>query len=254
MKEELVIRNLSAGYDKKVVVSDISFRAKKGEITVVLGPNGSGKSTLLKTIGRIIKPYSGEISLYGEDILALKQSQSAKRITYLSQSRGIPEIRVENLVLHGRFPYTGYPRRYKKEDYDKVNDALKKMGIYHKREELMSSLSGGERQKVYIAMCLVQETDVILFDEPTTFLDISRQYQVLSEARELADEGKCIIMVLHDIPVSLETADKIVLMDKGRIVMEGKSDEVFDSGILQTVFGVEVKKTVDHYYTKRAEQ
>ena len=164
MSDELIVRNLSAGYDGKRVINDISFSAKKGEMTVIVGPNGSGKSTLLKSIGGIIKPFKGEISLCGEDLLSMKERERAKKVSYLSQNRGMAEIRVENLVLHGRFPYTGYPRRYKAEDYDKVWRALKKMGIYEKRDEMVSSLSGGERQKVYIAMCLVQETDVILFD------------------------------------------------------------------------------------------
>ena len=125
------------------------------------------------------------------------------------------------------------------------------MGIEDKKDQLVSSLSGGERQKVYIAMCLVQETDVLLFDEPTTFLDISRQFKLLDEAKKLAKEGKCVVIVLHDIIQALETADNMVVMDEGRVVMEDTPSSVYDSGILEKVFSLRINKESSHYYYSR---
>ena len=248
MMKGLVVRDISAGYDKKTVLENVSFSAEKGSVTAILGPNGSGKSTLLKVISKIITPYKGEIVLDGEDLFSLSRVENAKKVAYLPQSRNTSDIKVSSLVLHGRFPYTGYPRRYTKEDYKKVDEALEKMGLQDKKDTLVSSLSGGERQKVYIAMCLVQETDVILFDEPTTFLDISRQFKVLSEAKELAREGKCVIVVLHDIIQALETADKIVVMKDGRTVAEDTPEAVYSSGILDSVFDIKIRKDSDHYH------
>ncbi len=248
MMKGLVVRDISAGYDKKTVLENVSFSAEKGSVTAILGPNGSGKSTLLKVISKIITPYKGEIVLDGEDLFSLSRVENAKKVAYLPQSRNTSDIKVSSLVLHGRFPYTGYPRRYTKEDYKKVDEALEKMGLLDKKDTLVSSLSGGERQKVYIAMCLVQETDVILFDEPTTFLDISRQFKVLSEAKELAREGKCVIVVLHDIIQALETADKIVVMKDGRTVAEDTPEAVYSSGILDSVFDIKIRKYADHYH------
>ncbi len=248
MMKGLVVRDISAGYDKKTVLENVSFSAEKGSVTAILGPNGSGKSTLLKVISKIITPYKGEIVLDGEDLFSLSRVENAKKVAYLPQSRNTSDIKVSSLVLHGRFPYTGYPRRYTKEDYKKVDEALEKMGLLDKKDTLVSSLSGGERQKVYIAMCLVQETDVILFDEPTTFLDISRQFKVLSEAKELAREGKCVIVVLHDIIQALETADKIVVMKDGRTVAEDTPEAVYSSGILDSVFDIKIRKDSDHYH------
>lgn len=248
MKDGLVVKNITAGYEKKRVIEDVSFYGEKGKVTAIIGPNGCGKSTLLKTISKVITPEKGEILLDGVNLLSLTRTESAKRVSYLSQSRNTSEIKVSSLVLHGRFPYTGYPRRYSNSDYKKVDAALEKMGVGNKRDELVSSLSGGERQKVYIAMCLVQETDVILFDEPTTYLDISRQFKVLAEAKEIAREGKCVIVVLHDIIQALETADKIVVMDKGRVVLENTPDEVYASGVLDSVFDINIKRASDHYH------
>ena len=251
MKEGLIVKNINAGYDKKRVLEDVSITADMGKVTAILGPNGSGKSTLLKVISRIITPEGGEITLNGENLLSLSRRNSAKRVSYLPQSRNTSDIKVESLVLHGRFPYIGYPRRYRVEDYRKVNEALIKMGIEDKRDTLLSSLSGGERQKVYIAMCLVQETDVILFDEPTTFLDISRQFKVLDEAKALAREGKCVIIVLHDIIQALETADKIIVMKEGRVIKEDVPDNIFSSKVSDDVFSITLEKENCRYFYSR---
>ena len=247
----LEVEGLKFKYTDNNLFNDVSFRILQKDHIVLVGDNGCGKSTLLRVISRIIAPTEGEVFLDGVSLLSLTRTDSAKRVAYLPQSRNTSDIRVSSLVLHGRFPYTGYPRKYREEDYVKVENALRKMGIEDKKDQLVSSLSGGERQKVYIAMCLVQETDVLLFDEPTTFLDISRQFKLLDEAKKLAREGKCVVIVLHDIIQALETADNMVVMDEGRVVMEDTPSSVYDSGILEKVFSLRINKESSHYYYSR---
>ena len=232
MNKGLVVNGISASYDKKRVLHNVSFSAPMNGVTAIVGPNGCGKSTLLRVISRIIAPTEGEVFLDGVSLLSLTRTDSAKRVAYLPQSRNTSDIRVSSLVLHGRFPYTGYPRKYREEDYVKVENALRKMGIEDKKDQLVSSLSGGERQKVYIAMCLVQ---------------------LLDEAKKLAKEGKCVVIVLHDIIQALETADNMVVMDEGRVVMEDTPSSVYDSGILEKVFSLRINKESSHYYYSRKE-
>ncbi|MGN1163698.1 MAG: ABC transporter ATP-binding protein [Candidatus Ornithospirochaeta sp.] len=251
MNGDLRIEGISSGYGKRIVLSDVSFKAERGEITSIIGPNGCGKSTLLKTLAGLIPLSAGKI-FYGEnDSSLLDKSERARRVSYLSQNRNTPDITVSSLVLHGRFPYISYPRRYSREDYIRVDEVLSKMGLSDKKDKRVSDLSGGERQKVYIAMCLVQDTDVLLFDEPTTFLDVSRQFSFLDEAKALRDEGKTIVMVLHDIPQALEESDRIVVLSGGRVMGEGDRDEVFSSGIVEDIFGVSLSRDGNRFWVER---
>ena len=248
MNKGLVVNGISASYDKKRVLHNVSFSAPMNGVTAIVGPNGCGKSTLLRVISRIIAPTEGEVFLDGVSLLSLTRTDSAKRVAYLPQSRNTSDIRVSSLVLHGRFPYTGYPRKYREEDYVKVENALRKMGIEDKKDQLVSSLSGGERQKAYLAQCLAVGADVVLFDEPTAFLDISFQLKFLSDAKALAREGKAVVMVLHDLREALEVADSLMVMKEGRALMEDTPSAVFESGILESVFSVSIRKAEDHYY------
>ena len=166
----------------------------------------------------------------------------------MAQGRDVPEMKVGALVLHGRFPYKSYPVHYGEEDYRIVDEELEKMDILHKKDELLSSLSGGERQKAYLAQCLAVGADVVLFDEPTAFLDISFQLKFLNDAKALAREGKAVVMVLHDLREALEVADSLMVMKEGRALMEDTPSAVFESGILESVFSVSVRKAEDHYY------
>ena len=248
MKGKLEVKGLSAGYGKKRVIENVSFEAERGKLTVIVGPNGSGKSTLLKAISRIVKPESGTVTLDGESLYSLSPKERARKITYMAQGRDVPEMKVGALVLHGRFPYKSYPVHYGEEDYRIVDEELEKMDILHKKDELLSSLSGGERQKAYLAQCLAVGADVVLFDEPTAFLDISFQLKFLSDAKALAKEGKAVVMVLHDLREALEVADSLMVMKEGRVLMEDTPSAVFESGILESVFSVSVQKAEDHYY------
>lgn len=238
----LEIRKLRAGYSGQVVLDGVDMTLDGGSVTAILGPNGCGKSTLFKALCGILRPLSGEVMLDGEQVLALPQQLRAQRIAYLAQSRQIPDITVERLVLHGRFPYLRYPRRYRSEDIAAAREAMQRMDITDLADAPLNRLSGGQRQKAYIAMALAQATPVILLDEPTTYLDVSHQLQLLREARALAEQGKTVAMVLHDLPHAMGVADRIVLMAGGRVAAQGTPEEVYASGLMDGVFGVRLRR------------
>ena len=230
---------------------EFNFDFSKYPEILIAGDNGCGKSTLLKTISGIIKKTSGSIFIDNVDLSNISPLDRAKRIAYLSQNRSVPDIAVKNLVLHGRFPYLSYPRRYRAEDREAVDMALERMGIESLRDKMVSELSGGERQKVYIAMALAQGSDYLLLDEPTTFLDISHQFQLLDLAKELCSENKSVVMVLHNLESALSIADSFILMDKGKLLFEGSVDDVYSSKLIDKVFNVEIKKESDHWWCKK---
>ena len=250
----LNVTKLSAGYGGGKVLKDVSFTAESGEVTVILGPNGCGKSTLLKSLCGIL-PADGEAKLGEENLLQLPPKELAKRAAYLAQSRQIPDITAERMVLHGRFPYLSYPRRYRPQDIAAAKSAMERMGIADLAEKPLAQLSGGQRQKVYIAMALAQDTPLVLLDEPTTFLDISQQFQMMEHARFLCQQGKTVVMVLHDITLAMEVAEKLVVMDEGTVVKEGSVEEIFADGCIGRVFGVKLQRLKTeggwHYFCER---
>lgn len=237
----LEIRNFSAGYDGKTVLRDISLSIPQGAVTVIVGPNGCGKSTLLKALAGIL-PATGSAALDGRELLGLDRGEWAKVVAFLPQNRPVPEIAVKNLVLHGRFPYLSYPRRYRREDYRAAEAALERMGIAELSERTLPTLSGGQRQKVYIAMALAQDTPVVLMDEPNAFLDIAHQLQLMEQAKALAEEGKTVVLVLHDLSMALECADSMVVLRDGECLFAGRPEEAFLSGSLQRAFGVLLRR------------
>jgi len=237
----LEIQNLSSGYPNHPVLQNISLTFPKGSVTVIAGPNGCGKSTLLKALAGIL-PSSGSLTLSGEDLGQLTPREMARRIAYLPQNRTVPEITARRLVLHGRFPYLSYPRRYRREDEDIADAAMKRLGIEDLAQRSLASLSGGQRQKVYIAMALAQDTPVVLLDEPNTYLDIAHQIRMMELARLLAEEGKAVVLVLHDLTMALEWADRLVVMGEGTVLTQGTPEEVFQSGCLSQAFGVTVNR------------
>lgn len=249
----LEIQNVSAGYPGHTVLENISLTIPTGKVTVIAGPNGCGKSTFLKAMAGILTP-TGSVRLDGQELLTLPPRELAQKIAYLPQSRQVPEITAKRLVLHGRFPYLSYPRQYRKEDRSIAEAAMARMGIAHLANRSLPTLSGGQRQKAYIAMALAQDTPVVLLDEPTSFLDISHQMQLMDHARMLAGSGKTVVLVLHDLAMALEYGDSLVVMEGGKVLCQGDGEAVFTSGCLTKVFGVEVKRmqTEDgwkYYYT-----
>lgn len=237
----LEIRHLSAGYPGNPVLRDISLTIPGGAVTVIAGPNGCGKSTLLKALTGIL-PAAGSATLDGQELLGIPGRERARLVAFLPQNRQVPEISAKNLVLHGRFPYLSYPRRYRQEDLTAAEAAMEKMGIGDLAERRLNTLSGGQRQKVYIAMALAQDTPVVLLDEPNAFLDIAHQLQLMEQARALAGEGKTVVLVLHDLTMALECADSLAVLGEGTCLLQGSPEEVFLSGCLNRAFGVEVRR------------
>lgn len=238
----LSAEGLSACYNGREVLHKVSAVFGSGKITAITGPNGSGKSTLLKTLIGIVPKKEGKIYAGGKPTDKLTSSETARYIAYLPQMKSIPDLTVKTMVLHGRFSHLSYPRRYRKEDMEAVDKALKTTGLTEYAEKNVSSLSGGTVQLVFLAMALAQSTQVILMDEPTSFLDISHQIRLMELCGSLASEGKAIVAVLHDIPLTLKYADELIVMNKGSIAASGTVDEVYKSGIMNSVFEVKIKE------------
>ena len=238
----LETRSLCAGYNGRDVLHDVNVSFCSSMITAITGPNGCGKSTLLKSITGMASVSSGGVLLDGVDTAGMSPQEIAQKIAYLPQNRQTPDITALRLVLHGRFPYLSFPRRYSKNDIAIARDAMAQMGISDLQEAPMASLSGGTRQKVYIAMALAQNAPIVLMDEPTTFLDISHQLQMMEHARFLAAQGKTIVMVLHDVALALKYADSLIAMERGRVVMQAAPDEMYESHCLDRILGVTISK------------
>ncbi len=232
------IKNLSTSYDGEAVLHGVDAHFPEGKISVLIGPNGCGKSTTVKSIMRLVPEYTGEIVIGGTPLEDIPQRELAKKIAYVSQSRNVPDITVYNMVMHGRYPYLSYPRRYRKEDHEIVKDAIKMAGLEEFADRKLENLSGGQRQKAYMAMALAQDTDVIIMDEPTTFLDVKNQFEMMDHAKKLSEMGKTIIMILHDMEAVLHYADHVILMKDGKDVLAGSAEEVLRSSKLEEVFGI----------------
>lgn len=245
--------NLSAGYGKCEILHGVDFRAGRGQITTLIGTNGSGKSTLLRVILGFLPFRDGDVKIDGISLKTMSREALARKIAYLPQGKSVPDISAERMVLHGRFPYLRYPRKYGAEDYRIAGAAMEQMGITEYADRQMSELSGGMRQKVYIAMALAQQAEVIVMDEPTTYLDIGQQLKFAEMMRRLSENGKTIILVLHDILLALKLSDRIAALQDGRILRCGTPEEILQSGVLERLYDVSVKSLqtetgVQYYY------
>ena len=232
------LKGLYASYDGTEILHGIDARFPKGKISVLCGPNGCGKSTTVKALLRLVPEVKGGIFIEGTPLGALSQGELARRVAYVPQSRNVPDITVYRLVMHGRFPYLSYPRRYRKEDHAHVREALKWLELEDLADRKLESLSGGQRQKAYMAMALAQDTDVIVLDEPTNFLDIRNQYELLARARAMTELGKKVVIILHDFELILHCADHVVLLGEGLVRASGGAREVLESAEMQRTFGV----------------
>ena len=236
------LKNLSAGYGGQDVVHDISLPFTPGRILALLGPNGCGKSTLLRTALGLNPKSGGEVLMDGTPLDALSPRERALKAAYLPQSRPTPNIIARRMVLHGRFPYLSYPRRYGREDYEAVDRALAAADALDLADRPVPELSGGQRQKVYLAMALAQDTETILMDEPTAYLDIRHQLEVLALVRRLAAKGRGIALVLHDLCLALTMADDVAVLDGGRLLALDGPEEIYHSGVLARVMGVRLDR------------
>lgn len=238
------IQHLTAGYGGAPVLQDLDLSFHPGELTVIIGPNGCGKSTLLRSIVGLTPKVEGQISMGEANLRSLSPAQLAQRIAYLPQNKQAPDMTAAQLVLHGRFPYLRYPRRYRQSDRDIAQGAMEALGISHLTDAPVPQLSGGTQQKCYIAMALCQDSPVILMDEPLSFLDISHQLDLMALVRELARQGKTMVLVLHDLALALKWADRLILMEKGAIRQTGTPEELVAGGHLEPVFGVRIHSWV----------
>lgn len=236
------LRNLSAGHAGRPVLTDISLAFPPGQITVLAGPNGCGKTTLLRTALGLQPPLAGQVLYDGRPAADLTAREIARCAAYLPQSRTVPGITGRALVLHGRFPWLDWPRRYRPADYAAVQAALEKADAAALADRPLPELSGGERQKLYLAMALAQDTPTVFLDEPTTGLDIRHQLALPDTARALAAEGKAVVAVLHDLCLALRCADTLAVFADGQLQAAGPPADVLQSGTLQAVFGVTVCK------------
>jgi len=243
----LAASGLSLGYDNRLVVDDLTVTIPTGKITVIVGANACGKSTLLRGLARLLSPRSGVVLLDGADIARRATKDVARVLGLLPQSPVAPDgITVTDLVGRGRYPHQGWFRQWTPQDDAAVADALDVTGILDLADRPVDELSGGQRQRVWIAMALAQRTDLLLLDEPTTFLDVTHQVEVLDLLADLnTDHGRTVVMVLHDLNLAARYADHLVAMKDGRIVAEGDADSVVTAEIVRDVFGLHAQVVPD---------
>ena len=239
----LRIEDLSAGYGGAAVLEGLDLELARGRITAIVGANASGKSTLLRAMSRLLRPASGRILLDGRDIHALPPRELARRLGILPQSPIAPEgITVLDLVSRGRHPHQGLFGRWRATDEAAVAEALSLTATEELAERPVEDLSGGQRQRVWIAMALAQQTDVLLLDEPTTFLDINHQVEVLDLLVDLnRSRGTTVVMVLHELNLAARYADRLVAMRAGRLHSQGSPDQIMTQDMLAQVFGLSAR-------------
>jgi iron complex transport system ATP-binding protein len=247
MAQAIAAEKLTLSYGDSIIIKELDIEIPKGEITVFIGGNGCGKSTLLRSIARLLKPQSGSILLEGDAIAKLSTKEVARKMAILPQSPTAPEgLTVLQLVKQGRYPYQSWLKQWSEEDEAKVTNALEATGIDHLKDRTVDSLSGGQRQRAWIAMTLAQDTDIILLDEPTTYLDMTHQIEILDLLYELNEkEGRTILMVLHDLNLACRYAHNIVAIKDQKIFAQGKPEVVINCGLVKNVFGMDCEVTVD---------
>jgi iron complex transport system ATP-binding protein len=232
---------IEGGYAGTKVLDAVDLSPPDGQVTILIGPNGCGKSTLLKTMARILSPTRGSVLLDGKDIHTLNTKAVAASLGLLPQGPIAPEgLTVRELVGQGRFPHQSLLRQWTQQDEDAVNSAMATAGITDFADRAVDTLSGGQRQRCWVAMVLAQETDLILLDEPTTFLDLKVQVDLMDLLTGLAHErGRTLVIVLHELSLAAAYADHLVMMKEGRIVASGNPDDIFTAERLKLVFGLD---------------
>ncbi len=246
-RSHLEAAHLTLGYEGRTVVQDLSLVVPPGRVSVVVGANGCGKSTLLRGLARLLRPASGEVLLDGRDIHSLPSRDVARRLGLLPQDAVAPEgLLVRDLVARGRHPHVGLLRRRTLQDEEAVLDAMALTGTTELADRPVDELSGGQRQRVWVAMVLAQRTDVLLLDEPTTFLDLAHQVELLDVLRDLNRvRGTTVVMVLHELNLAARYADHLVALKDGRVVAEGDPSEVVTPELVADVFGLEARVVPD---------
>lgn len=239
----LVASNVSLGYGDRPVVQDLTLAVPDHQVSVIVGANACGKSTLLRGMARLLRPTGGSVLLDGEAIHRLPSRQVARTLGLLPQSAVAPEgLTVTDLVSRGRHPHSALLRRWSREDDEAVADALSLTGTLDLADRNVDELSGGQRQRVWVAMALAQRTDLLLLDEPTTYLDLAHQVELLDVLRDLnASRGTTIVMVLHELAMAARYADHLVAIQAGRVVAAGPPSEVVTPDVVRRVFDLECR-------------
>ena len=244
---KLSAQNLKIGYDGKVIVPSLNLEIKKGAITAIIGSNGCGKSTILKTLARLHPAMSGSVILDGKEIKNTPTKEIARKMAILPQSPEAPDgLSVFDLVSYGRTPYQGGFSRLSEHDRAMVEWSIQVTGLSDFKDHAVDSLSGGQRQRAWIAMAIAQETGLLLLDEPTTYLDLAHQLEVLELLKKLnREDGRTIVMVIHDLNHASRFADELVAIKNGQLVLQGTPKEVMNGEVLKEVFQIDASIVED---------
>lgn len=235
----LRVEDATIGYDKHVISRELSVSIPNESFTVIVGPNACGKSTLLRGLSRLLKPTEGEVILDGGDIHSFKAKDVARRLGLLPQTSIAPDgITVSDLVARGRFPYQKLIRQWTREDECAVADAMAATNVTGLSGRLVDELSGGQRQRVWVAMALAQETGILLLDEPTTFLDITHQIELLELFTDLNHAGRTMVAVLHDLNHAARYGTHLIAMKDGKVIAEGEPARIVTAELVEEVFGL----------------
>lgn len=239
-EHRLAAADLACGYDERSVLKELNLQIPEESFTVIIGPNACGKSTLLRSLARLIRPAAGEVLLDGDAISSVPTKQLARTIGLLPQTSLAPEgITVADLVSRGRHPHQSLLRRWGRDDEAAVRHALEVTGTTELATRAVDELSGGQRQRAWIAMTLAQQTPILLLDEPTTYLDIAHQIEVLELCTQLQRDGRTLVAVLHDLNQALRYATHLVAMREGQIIAQGAPEEIGTAELVREVFGID---------------
>lgn len=237
---------VTAGYGRAPILADLTVHVPAGSFTAVVGPNACGKSTLLRTLARLLRPSAGEVVLDGRDIASYRSREVARRLGLLPQTAVAPDgMTVTDLVTRGRHPHQGPLRRWSTEDEAAVARAMEATGVTDLGDRLVDELSGGQRQRVWVAMALAQETSLLLLDEPTTFLDIAHQIDLMELFTDLHEAGSTIVAVLHDLDQASRYATHLVALRDGVVMAQGDPREIVTAELVEEVFGLRCVVTPD---------
>ena len=243
MQTAFRMENLASGYEQVRVFEGLNLTIEEGKVTTIIGPNGCGKSTLLKTIGRILKKQQGTVYLQEQNMQNLSTKDIAKKLAILSQTPVAPgQLKVEELIAYGRYPHRNNVNRLTNKDEEMIEWALTVTNTMEYRNRELAQLSGGQRQRVWLAMALAQETNILLLDEPTTYLDMAHQLEVLDIVKSLNEQHNCtIVMVLHDINHAARYSDHLIAMRKGIIMQTGTPQEILSADVMRKVFNIDAR-------------